>query len=160
MSQRKRKKVTAALNPEEAAKRAQDERAEKMKERAEQATKMAKEIEEEVRKKAETKAREARLSDDDKKHLDEIISFFDDLEPKGVLSYRMEAPVEGKPNVLRFTIKNTQPISITIRSNKVTCEKLQPDGRTKTISFPEISTPSDLNTQNMIKLIRKVLSEE
>jgi hypothetical protein len=159
-SSQERKNVTAALSPQEAAKRAQDERAEKMKDRVEQARKVAKEIEKKVNEKAEAKAREARLSDDEKKHLEEVISFFDDLEPEGVLSYRMEPSVEGKPHVLRLAIKNTQPIVITIRSNKVSFEKVQPDGRTETMRFAKISKPSDLNTENMIDLIYKVLSEE
>jgi hypothetical protein len=160
------KNVTAALNPAacfaaaaKQAKEGADERAKEVKERAEEVREKAKEIEKKVNEKAEAKAREAKLSDDDKKHVEEIISLFNDLEPEGVLSYRIEAPVEGKPDVLRFAIKNAQPIIITISSNKVSFEKLQPDGSRETMRVSNISKPSELTRNNMMELIDKISEE-
>jgi beta-phosphoglucomutase-like phosphatase (HAD superfamily) len=116
-------------------------------------------IEKKAHDKAEAKAREGKLSDDDKKHLEEIVSLFNDLERQGVLSYRAVASVEGKPRVLRFAIKGAQPVIITISSNKVSFEKLQPDGRRETLKGLNISNPSDLTRYNMIQLINNISEE-
>jgi hypothetical protein len=120
---------------------------------------LAKKIEEKTKQKEEAKARQAKLSDNDKKRLDEIISLFNDLERHGVLSYRVEAPVEGKPRVLWFAIESRQPIIITISSNKVSFEKLQPNGNRESVKTSAISRPSELSRNNMMKLIDEILGE-
>ena len=97
---------------------------------------------------------------DDKKHLEEIISLFKDLELVGALSYCIEATAEGKPRVLRFAIKNDkQPTIITIISNKVSFEKLKPDGSREAMEVSNISNPSGLTRHNMMELIDKISKE-
>jgi hypothetical protein len=150
------------LNPAAAAKQAKDEAeawAKEAKKRAEEAKEEAKKIEKKANEKAETKAREAKLSDNDQKHLTEIISLFNDLERHGVLSYRVEAPVEGKPRVLRFAIKNGQPIIITLSSKQVTLEKLRPNGSWESVKASGISKPSELTKSKMMNLIDGMLEE-
>jgi hypothetical protein len=119
----------------------------------------AKKIEEKVNAKVEAEKREAKLSDNDKKRIEEIISLFNGLERRGVLSYRVEAPVKGKPPVLRFAIKNGEPIIITVSANKVSFEKFRPDGGRESLKASGISNPSGLTKNNMMTLIDKILEE-
>ena len=119
----------------------------------------AKKIEKKANEKLEAEELEAKLSDSGKKRIEEIISLFNGLERRGVLSYRVEASVEGKPRVLRFAIKNGQPIIITVSANKVNFEKLRPDGGMESLKASGISKPSELTKNNMMTLIDKISEE-
>jgi hypothetical protein len=120
---------------------------------------LAKKIKEKAKEKAEAEKREAKLSESNEKHIKEIISLFNDLERQEALSYRFEAPVEGKPRVLWFAIKSAQPIIVTISSKKVSLEKRQPDGSRESLKSSGISKPGELTKKNMMNLISKMLQE-
>jgi hypothetical protein len=110
-------------------------------------------IEENARKKENARKNAAaeassKFSEELKENLNQIISLFDDLERRGVLSYRIEDYAEDIPSVLVFAIKGTQPIVIRITDKAVSFENLQPVGK-----IPAISKHKDLTKDNMIELI-------
>jgi hypothetical protein len=115
---------------------------------------LVKDIEKNAQKKAEAEAGPKFIGVNKKElkeNLNRIISLFNDLESRGVLSYRIEAYTEGIASVLRFAIKGTQPIVIRITDEAVSFENLKPVG-----NIPMISKHKDLTKNNMIELIKNI----